>query len=121
MKKLAFIFIFLVLLSGIYFYSIMQNNYNFIAPDETINKNFAEIYSKTGELSYPLDTQSFNDLTRLRGTYILNNKIVPLKFLGFPFILGSIQLFVPEILFLITPLFAVLTMLVLFKIANLVT
>jgi len=119
MKKKQLIFLLLIFVVGILIYSLYQNSYYFIAPDEAVNKQYSEIFSETGNLYYPLDNNSFNYLTRLRGTYVLNEKIVPLKFLGFPFLLGNIHRIIPEVLFLIIPIFAVLTIFILFKISYL--
>ena len=117
-SKKTYLFIIFILLSAFFIYSLNVQNLYFNSPDEAITKLFSGIYGKTGKMYYEPNDYYFDIISRIRGTYIYENKIVPLKFIGYPYLFGSTTTFVPDLLPYITPILAAILILVIFLMSN---
>lgn len=86
-----------------------------VSPDETANAFFARQFSNTGSLqvSDPLTAQ-FDDKLFSRSVVAIAGKLVPQSFVGLPVIYGIfVYFFGPFVLFILTPLIAILAALAL--------
>ncbi|MBI5370097.1 hypothetical protein HZA85_02840 [Candidatus Uhrbacteria bacterium] len=82
----------------------------FVSPDETANAFFARRFSQTGTLRVPdVMTKAFSDALYPRSIVASEGELVPQSFLGLPVLYGSLAFFFgPGILFMLTPLLAIL-------------
>jgi hypothetical protein len=90
-KKNRFIIIIFFLIIFAFIYSYNTYTPAFIAPDETLNYAFSQIYADTGNLYYEEELNSIaGGIIRPRGVKYIDNKIISNKFIGFPFYYGTI-------------------------------
>jgi hypothetical protein len=85
-------------------YKSADIHYN--SPDEKINYIFASQYAESGHLYIDTEDDPYINYSRIRGTKVLDDRVVPLKFLGLPWLLGSWGMLTPGIIHLITSLLA---------------
>ena len=90
-KKNRFIIIIFFLIIFAFIYSYNTYTPAFIAPDETLNYVFSQIYAETGNLYYEEELNSIaGGIIRPRGVKYIDDKIISNKFIGFPFYYGTI-------------------------------
>ncbi|MBM3234024.1 glycosyltransferase family 39 protein [Candidatus Pacearchaeota archaeon] len=118
-KNLFFIgcIIFLLFLAVI-IYSVNAPNFNSGSPDEVVLKTYSKLYSESGQFYI------FGDINKsentLRGTININNKIIPLKFLGYIIFLGGLIPIIPYFSFYFTALTAIIGIFYAYKISFLI-
>ncbi len=69
-----------------------------MAPDEVVNKYFTQLYADSADLNYKSDLSDISEtFFRPRGTVVTESgSIASGKFLGFPIVAGTIQMFLGE-------------------------
>jgi len=111
----------IILLAGVFFLiyswlpytttSLGEQQLIFNSPDETANFWSSQHFYATGSLSQFSEASLWGeDIVKPRSFRIINNYLVPVGFLGMPWLYGSIASLVdsPAIIIYLTPLFAVL-------------
>lgn len=116
-KEKIILILILIIAFSFFLYQLNSTNIYFNTPDEAVQKLYSDIYRETGKMYFNVDNSIFNSFARLRGTYIINEKIVTLKFIGFPFLVGSLSRGLEQISFFLTPLMATLILLLVFLIS----
>jgi hypothetical protein len=112
MKKIKheyILVIFATIFFVIYSYVSFTSPPKFVSPDEVTNYFFTNLYSQTGQFRY---TDELNEIAmgiiHPRSTVYVDGNIIPMKFIGFPLINGTIASVLPEMVRFLTPLLAVI-------------
>jgi hypothetical protein len=109
-----YLFLIIILVLSVILISSNANYSNVNSPDEIVLREFTVHYSDNGELFIPSDELSSNHAI-LRGTMMINDKNVPLKFVGFIVYMGGLIILVPAIFPILTTIFGLLIILFLYK------
>jgi len=112
---LLILIIILIVITPIYFYIPIITPPKYVSPDEVVNYYFCNLYANRGNLYYADDINNISaGAVRPRGTIYLNGKIITAKFLGFPLILGTFSIVIPELVRFITGLFALFNIIMIY-------
>src|SRR3989344_8614397 len=101
MNKVKKISLICILIFLFILYSLNSAKLNVYSPDEVVLKLYSLRYSTTGDIFFSINEFS-SDYSPLRGTYVLEDKVVPLKFLGFVIFFGGLTSLIPWLLFYLT-------------------
>ena len=100
--------IFAIVFFLIYSYVAFVSPPKFVSPDEVTNYLFINLYSQSGELAYSEDLNEIaHGIIHPRGSFYLDGKLVPVKFIGLPVLYGTVAVITPDIVRFLTPLLAV--------------
>lgn len=115
-KRLYSLALLIIVFLGFIIYSYNAEDTFVNTPDEIVQKFFGENYIKEGRMYLEFNDEPVSYI-RPRGTEVINNKIVSMKFIGFPTFFGVYSLFYLGIFNMITALLATLTILFVFLIS----